>query len=150
MLKFRRISFSYERGRQVLLFLFCLFLAFVIWSVHKLSGDFSTYFNYRVHLKTVINGRDAEAVSENLMTLRIRAGGFYILKQKFTREWPSVFLNVDYRQLNRVPGNEGHYSLISTNLRENIREALGESIVMESVVSDTLLFVLTRENSYKE
>lgn len=149
MIKLRRISFSYERGRRVLLFLFCLFLAFVVWSVHKLSGNFSTYFNYRVVASTQINGKYAEAVSENLLTLKVRAGGFYILKQKFSKDLPSLSLSLDYRQLRSIPESTGQYSLNVRNCQEIIREAIGESIEIEAFASDTLLFVFTKESSRK-
>ncbi len=141
MLKLGKITLSYERGRRVLLFLFCLFLAFVIWSVHKLSGDFSTYQNYRVHLKTQIKGKEAEALSENPLTLKIRAGGFYLLKHKFTGDWPSLYIKTEYKHLKKIPGKTGYYSLSTSFSRENIREALGETIEIETIAIDSLLFV---------
>jgi len=124
-----------------LLFLFCLFLAFVIWSVHKLSGEFSTYQNFRVHLKTQIKGKDAEAISENPLTLKIRAGGFYLLKNKFSGDLPSLYMRTEYRHLKKVPGKTGYYSLSTSVSRENIREAIGETIEIETIAVDSLLFV---------
>jgi len=141
MFKLRKITLSYERGRRILLFLFCLFLAFVIWSVHKLSGEFSTYQNYRVYLKTQIKGKDVEALSENPLTLKIRAGGFYLLKHKFTGDLPSLYLKTEYKYLKKVPGKTGYYSLSTSVSREKIYEALGGSIEIETVAVDSLLFI---------
>jgi YbbR domain-containing protein len=95
----------------------------------------------------VQQGENSEAVSENLLVLKVRAGGFYILKQKFSGSWPELFVDVDSRLLKRVPGTDDRFSLVTGQAKENFREALGESITIESITVDSLFFTFSGHSS---
>jgi len=140
MIKLRKLRISYERGRQVLLFLFCLFLAFIIWSIHKLSGDYSIYLNYKVHVTTDLQGRDAEAFSSNLLTLKGRASGFYILQQRYIKGGESIYIQVDRRLFKRTPSAKDGYYLLSSGIRDKLSESFGENFEIEHFSVDTLFF----------
>jgi len=74
MIKLKKFSISYERGRQLLLFLFCLFLAFIIWSIHKLSEEYTVYLQYKVSVASDLASRAAEAHAGETLIVRGRSG----------------------------------------------------------------------------
>ncbi len=140
MIKLRKLKISYERGRQTLLFLFCLFLAFIIWSVHKLSGDYSIYLNYRVQVTTDIQGRASVAFSDNLLTLRGRGSGFHILQQRFLKEGEVVRLEIDKKLFKRVPSTKDGFVLLSSDIRDELSENFGDKFIIEYFTVDSLFF----------
>lgn len=145
MIKLGKLKISYERGRQVLLFLFCLFLAFIIWSIHKLSANYSTYLTYRVHVSTNIQGRASDAFSNNLLTLKGRSSGFYILKQRFLKGEGSIHVQVNGRLLKANPPGGDEYYILSSDIREKLGESFGGDLEIENFSVDTLFFNFPRQ-----
>ncbi len=132
-----------ERGRQILLFIFCLFLAFIIWHVHKLSDSYTHSFQFKVTAKS------AQPVSYQLesasnLVIRGRASGFYILQQRYSKKVPVINLNAQLRQMRIVREREERYYILPEEIKGLITESIGSKIQLESVVTDTLRFVIKR------
>ncbi|OFY42973.1 MAG: hypothetical protein A2X18_00580 [Bacteroidetes bacterium GWF2_40_14] len=149
MIKLRKLKISYERGRQVLLFLFCLFLAFIIWSIHKLSADYSTYLTYRVHVSTNLQGRASDAISNNLLTLKGRSSGFYILQQRYFKGEESIYIQVNRRLLKANPSDADGYYVLSSDVKDKLGESFGENLTIENFSVDTLFFNFPRQINKK-
>ncbi len=149
MIKLRKLRISYERGRQVLLFLFCLFLAFIIWSVHKLSADYSSYLTYRIHVSTNLQGRAAEAFSNNLLTLKGRASGFYIFQERYLKGRKSLSIQADMHLFKINPSVDDEYYLLSSDIRDKLNESFGENLKIEKFSVDTLFFNFPRQINRK-
>lgn len=149
MIKLGKLKISYDRGRQVFLFLFCLFLAFIIWSIHKFSADYSIYLNYRVHVITSLEGRASEASSSNLLTLKGRASGFYILQKRLLKDESSINIEVDRRLLKRSSSINDGYFILSTDIRDKLSESLEEDFQIEHISVDTLFFKFPRQINRK-
>ncbi len=148
MIKLRKLKISYERGRQVLLFLFCLFLAFIIWSIHKLSADYSTYLTYRVHVSANLQGRASDALSNNLLTLKGRSSGFYILQHRYLKGEESVYIQVN-RRLLKASSSSDEYFLLTSDIRDKLGESFGENLTIENFSVDTLFFNFPRQINKK-
>ncbi|MFA5850639.1 MAG: hypothetical protein WC833_12260 [Bacteroidales bacterium] len=149
MIKLRKLKISYERGRQVLLFLFCLFLAFIIWSIHKLSADYSAYLTYRVHISTNLQGRASDALSNNLLTIKGRSSGFYILQQRYLKGDESIYIQVNRRLLKANSSSSDEYFLLSSDIRDKLGESFGENLAIENFSVDTLFFNFPRQVNKK-
>lgn len=141
MIKLRKISISYERGRQLLLFLFCLFLAFIIWSIHKLSEEYTVYLNYKVSVASDLSARATEAHAEETLIVRGKSTGFYILQHRYSGEQSIVKLNVERRLFRRSRSAEDGFYLLTSEIRDKIILYLGENVNIESFATDTLNFV---------
>ncbi|MHC1778895.1 MAG: hypothetical protein AB9922_01500 [Bacteroidales bacterium] len=131
---------SYERGRRLLQFLFCLFLAFVIWSVHKLSDNYSYFFQFGVLAKSSLGGKEPEALSENKLSIRARTSGFYILQYKFGKADPFITISPENRVFRKVRGEAGSYYVLTSEVRDLIGTATGDKILIENLNTDTLFF----------
>ena len=138
--------FSYKGGRQLLLFVFCLFLASFVWVVHKMSGEFSHVFQYKIQASTNIAGRKSLSVSENEITLRAKSSGFYILQQRYSPKKGVLNLEINSRLFSKLPEEEIFY-LMTSDIRESITEGLSEKISVEYVATDTLKFLFPVETS---
>ena len=147
MLKLKRKIFSYERGRQLLLFVVCLFLASFVWTIHKMSGDFNHIFQYKIYAKTNIAGRKSVSLSENEITLRARASGFYILQQKYSKKRGGLNLELNGRLFGKLSDDSDIFYIATSSIREAITEGLGEKIVVEYVAADTIRFIFPIEMS---
>ena len=147
MIKLKRATISYKGGRQFLFFLFCLFLASLIWTIHKMSGDFNHVLQYKIYTKTNIVGRKSTSLSENEITLRARASGFYILQQKFSRKKSVLNIELNSRFFGKLPGSDDIFFVVTSDIREAIAEGLSEKVTVEYVATDTLRFVLPAETS---
>jgi hypothetical protein len=146
MLKRRKIGISYERGRQVLLFLFCLFLAFVLWAIRNLSDYYSVNLNYSVHVVTQKRGHSAEAFSDNKLSVTGRASGFYILQNRLGIQGNLINLSVPGRLLKPVPGTEDKFFFVVSEVSDIITDALSGHVEIESFSSDTLYLTLPRQS----
>lgn len=140
MLKLNSSIISYERGRRLLQLLFCLFLAFVIWSVHNLSDDYSHLFQYTVVAKSSMSGKLEDSQSINKLTLRARASGFYILKHRYNRVDASLVLSPDNKLFKKIAGKKDSYYLLTSDIRAHISEATADKLQVEYLSTDTLFF----------
>ena len=147
MTSYLRGLILFKRGRQILLFLFCLFLAFIIWSVHNLSENYSYYFLFKINVNSNIPGRESRSISNNRLALRGRSSGFYILKHKFYKSSNSLTLNLESNLFNEY-GNDIFY-IIPGNIKEEVIKSFGDKIAFDFFGTDTLFFNF-KEVSYKE
>ena len=140
MIKLRIFNISYERGRQILLFLFCLFLAFVIWSIHKLSESYTVYLQYKVTASAGLEGRSGEADSENYLIVRGKATWFYILQHRYSGTINKIYISPERREIRRRAGvTDGFYVLVK-DVNDRLIQSFGNTLFVESFATDTLFY----------
>jgi hypothetical protein len=142
MFKFKRPVISNERGRRLLQFLFCLFLAFIIWSLHKLSDNYSYFFQYKIVAKNSLKGRYPEPLSQNTLSFRGRASGFYILQHKFNRNTPLLTISPENRLFRKTGNQNDQFYILTQEIKDYIIEATGDKLQLEYIGSDTLFFLM--------
>lgn len=147
MLRPWRIKFSYERGRQILLFLFCLFLAFIIWSVHRLSENYSVFLEYRVNVSTNIPGRSESSLSDNTLIIKARTSGFYIIQQRLTGSAAIINIKPDGKLFKKRIGKKDGFYILIQDIRQKVNEYFGEALSIEGFNTDTLNFAFALQTS---
>lgn len=140
MIKLGRQLFTYERGRRVLLFIFCLFLAFIIWSVHKLSEEYNYFFQYNIILRADTHESSQVNTSINKLTLRGRSSGFYIVRHRFVKDGATISIAPDLKLLRKSEARDNQYYLLISDIRDLITESVGDKVVAEYFSSDTIKF----------
>ena len=140
MFKNGKNIFNLERGRQIFLFLFCLFLAFVIWTVHKLSDQYSQFFQYRVYANVSVKGRATESESINKLIIRGRASGFYILQHRLSNGGGVLSLSIENSFLKKVPGKKNLFFLLTSDIRDVLVESVEDKLIIDYLSADTLFF----------
>ncbi|MFA6770094.1 MAG: YbbR-like domain-containing protein [Bacteroidales bacterium] len=140
MFKNGKNIFSLERGRQIFLFLFCLFLAFIIWTVHKLSDQYSHFFQYRVYANVSLKGRATDSESSNRLIIRGRASGFYILQHRFSKGGSVVVFSPEKSSFKKVTGEKDLFYLLTSDIRDIIVESVEDKLIVDYLSADTLFF----------
>ncbi len=140
MVKNGKKFFNLERGRQLFLFLVCLFLAFVIWTVHKLSDQYSHFFQYRVYANVSIKGRATDSESMNKLIIRGRASGFYIIQHRLSKGGSSVSFSPEKVFFKKVRGKKDLYYLLTSDIKDIIVESVEDKLIVDYLSADTLFF----------
>lgn len=127
-------------------FAIALVLAFLFWLLHSLTFDYTSYLQYRVRIHTDIEGYESSALSNEVLILRGRGSGFYILKNRsYKRDFPEIEINLTGKRLTRVKGEEGLFSVKVSDLAEKIDESV-EGISVDFIETERLTFNLEKQS----
>ncbi len=136
---------SKEKDRKEwLLLLLSILLAFIIWLLHSLSLEYSVFFEYNVVLSSSLESRARSAGSEDVLIVRGRSEGYYILRQRIGRR---KVLRVSAPASALVYRGGDTFSVSCESIKSNIVEALGGNVDLEFIVSDSLDFAFPRISS---
>ncbi len=128
-------------GRNWIILVFSLLLAFFMWSIMKLSASYSSYVRYRIEVTTEIPGRKHSAQSEDMLVIGAKSTGFNIIQNLQGKESITLLIeDVDHKHFHKCSQDGDMYYLLPDNIRQKIQDALGADIKVESLATDTLLF----------
>lgn len=125
-------------GRNWVILVFSLLLAFFMWSIMKLSGNYSSYIRYNVEVTANIEGRKNSATSTDVLMIGAKSSGFKVLQND--KDATLLLEDVDSRQFYKYGEQGDMFYLIPANITQRIQDALGADIKVESVATDTLFF----------
>ena len=137
---------GWKDRKEWLLLLLSLLLAFIVWMIHSLSLRYSVFIEYDVVLESSLQGRSRTSVSEDVLIIRGRSDGYYILKQRIGKR-KTLRVKVAPESLRYRNGDT--YYVVSEDVKSNIVESLGGNVDLEFIVTDTLDFVFPRMMSRK-
>lgn len=130
--------------KEWLLLLLSLLLAFIVWLIHSLSLQYSVFLEYSVTLSTSIEGRSRTATSDDILIIRGRSEGYYILRQRIGRR---KNLTVTVLPSNVVHKDGDTFSVNCETVKGNIVEALGGNVNLEFIVTESMDFNLPEVTS---
>ena len=116
---------GWKDRKEWLMLLLSLLLAFIVWLIHSLSLQYS-------------------AVSKDVLIVRGKSDGYYILKQRIGRR-KTLQVSASQDNLRHRDGDE--FYVLSESIKSNIVEALGGSVDLEFIVTDSLDFTFPRITS---
>lgn len=141
--------FSTRRGEWII-FIFSLLLAFFMWSIQRFSQKYTTYVNYQIVVEAPLSGRAQSNISKDLLLVKGRCSGFYVLKQYFTsNNNPRLKIELNSNQLYRLDANSDLFYVRSSQISSKIQDAIGQDFECEGFITDTLFFSIPIE-SYKK
>jgi hypothetical protein len=149
MAKLWKSGFSYERGRQFLLFLFCLFLALIIWTLHKLSLEQTVYLQYKLHIHTNLPGREADAFSVEPLVVKGEATGFYALGKKYKSGPEEITVFINSKILKKSDKSDELFFLRSGEINNEVADVLSGNVRNVQITNDTLKFEFQRRSTRK-
>ena len=128
-------------GRNWIILVFSLLLAFFMWSIMKLSASYSSYVRYRIEASTNIPGRSNTAVSTDVLVIGAKSTGFHILQNLKGAQGNALLLDdVDVKHFHKYREDGDLFYLLPDNIRQKIQDALGADVKVESLATDTLFF----------
>ncbi len=128
-------------GRNWIILVFSLLLAFFMWSIMKLSASYSSYVRYRIEASTNIPGRSNTAVSTDVLVIGAKSTGFHIIQNLQGAQGNALLLDdVDVKHFHKYREDGDLFYLLPDNIRQKIQDALGADVKVESLATDTLFF----------
>ena len=130
-------------GRDWVVFLLALLLAFSIWLIHNLALKYNDYMSVPVVASCSIPGHSSVSADKVEVTARCRATGYKVIKS-YLKKGRSV--EVQFRPSD-VRYKEGDiYYVLPSDLKDYSHLIFGPEITVEHFVSDTLFFRFPFEN----
>ncbi len=129
---------SKSRKEWSLLFL-SLLLAFIVWLMHVLSLQYSVLLEYKMDLSSSLEGRARSSVSEDVLIVRGKADGYYILQHRVGRN-DAINVTADAAQIHKAEGDNDRFYVNCEQIKGNIIDAIGSSVELEFVVTDSMSF----------
>ena len=139
-LPFNRYGSLMGGGRNWIILVFSLLLAFFMWSIMKLSGNYSSHIKYRLEVTTNIEGRSNVAISDDPLVIGAKATGFKILQNNGDEGTILRIEGVDAKHLRKYGDDDNTYYMFPDDIRQAIQDALGTDIKVETLATDTLFF----------
>lgn len=128
-------------GRNWIILVFSLLLAFFMWSIMKLSATYSSYVRYRIEASTNIPGRSNTAVSTDVLVIGAKSTGFHIIQNLQGAQGNALLLDeIDAKHFHKYREDGDLFYLLPDNIRQKIQDALGADVKVESLATDTLFF----------
>ena len=133
-------------GRDWVVILPALLLAFSIWLIHNLSLNYNDFFNVSVVAQCNIPGHAVESANKCEVTARCRATGYKLIRAHLGKRRAH---EVAFR-----PSDLTHYEgdvfyMTSDHLQEYSHLIFGPGVSVEYFLSDTLFFRFPYENCKK-
>ncbi len=126
-------------NRKALAFLICLLLASITWGINKLTKEYSYDLPYSVCVYSS-TGSTTPLCATNILYIRVTAKGFYIMQHMHS----PAELNVDIKKTKFSrsvdENNVVEYTLPTRLLQNSIKEAIGDAVRMEMIITETLSF----------
>jgi YbbR domain-containing protein len=138
-----------KAGKDWSIMIISLLLATFMWCVQNFAKGYSTYFSYKVTLKTYMPGRTQKAVSKDVMVVRGKSSGYYILQKRYTNKSDEIEISLDPKMIKMMSGSPNEFYVRCDNIKDKIQEVLGNDFQIEWFTSDTLRFLFPRQYNKK-
>ncbi len=136
---------SKSRKEWYLLFL-SLLLAFIVWLVHVLSLPYSVLLEYRVNLISSLEGRARSSLSEDVLIIRAKSEGFYILQHRISKK-EAVSVTVDAAHIHKSEGDNDRFHVNCEQIKGSIIDAIGSDVELEFIVTESMNFEFPKMTS---
>ena len=131
-------------GKEWAVFLLSLFLACAVWFIHSMSLRYTVPVKFRVSIVTDLEGYAPEAVSGDVLVAGVTGTGFTIVGLRHSASSVrGVNLKVSGSKLTAVAGQPNLFEASPRELGEELYQALGAKVTINSYDTDRLTFKLT-------
>ena len=134
------------KGRDWVVLLLALLLAFSIWLIHNLALNYNDFFNVSVVAQCNIPGHAAESSNKCEVTARCRATGYKLIRAHIGKRKAH---QVAFRTSDMIHYNDDIFYITSGRLQEYSHLIFGPGVSVDYYLSDTLFFRFPYENFKK-
>jgi len=132
------------------IFLISLLVACLVWVLHALSLNYSTYLQCKVTVTTNIEGYSNTATANEILLVRGKTSGYLVILTKGFKGDPiHLPLMVEPNHFSHCSDSSDIFSVPVSVIREKIVETLGEHLTIEYIKNDSLTFNFSREEYRK-
>ena len=131
-------------GSEWVVLLLSLILACSVWFVHGMSLKYVVPMKFRVTVETDLEGYAGESASDDVLVVRATGTGFSIVGlRRSANVARNLRLTVPGAKLHPVAGQPNLFEVYTRDLSEELYQALGSNITINSFDTERLTFKLT-------
>lgn len=127
-------------NRKVLILILCLMISTIAWLINKLTKDYTYDLPYKVCIYSSSNNIN-EMCAKETMYVKVLVNGFYIMQHRMSSVKE---LKIDIKKLrlsqNVDENNMIEYSLPTALIQNAVKEAIGDVVRVEAIVTEELFF----------
>ena len=138
-----RRLFTRKGERQFLVFFFCIGIALLLWLLHKLSMEYTTYFRYEVSVISDMPGYASTSQTEKTILAKGKASGFYILKHQWGTV-PQLSLYIPEKDIRPSGNHDGDFAIAASILSGPLEEKLSGDLNLENLLGDSVYVSFTK------
>jgi hypothetical protein len=132
-------------NRDVVVFIFFLFLSFVFWYLNSLSKEIEAGFRFPVKYVNLPRERFITEEPSARLNLYLKGPGYSILKLKVSGTRTPVTIDISKVSYRRVHGSKTpDYYIITSGLAKSLSVQLRSGCEITSIKPDTLFFTLEK------
>ena len=135
------------RGREWIVFVLSILLAFLVWFLVNLSQQYTGVISVPVVAQCNIDGYGTESSNTVLVSARCRTEGFRLVREFSRRDRQPVKVKFNKSDLRRTA--PGVFCVIGGAKNSYINQFFGEDAQLEAFITDTLRFIFPVENHKK-
>jgi len=135
------------KGREWIVFVLSVALAFLVWFLVNMSQQYSGTISVPVVAQCNIEGHGPESSNTVLVSARCRTEGFRLVREYSRRERKVVKVKFNKADLRRTGADV--YSVIGGAKNSYVDQFFGEDAQVEAFITDTLSFIFPVENHKK-
>ena len=134
------------KGRDWVVFLLALLLAFSIWLIHNLSLNYHEMFRVLISAESSIPEHAQVSANRCEVSARCKATGYKLIRAKISSRKTN---KVVFRPSDLIHYEDDIYYITSSHLLEYSNQIFGQGVSVDFFLTDTLFFRFPQENSRK-
>lgn len=127
-------------NREILVFVFFLFLSSLFWYLNELGKDLEASINYPVRYINPPKDRILTGDLPDRIGLVLQGPGYSILKMKLSGSRAPVVVDLSKVNPKRIAGKTPKYFLVSLDLADSFTRQLRSDFIITAIKPDTLYF----------
>jgi hypothetical protein len=127
-------------NREVLIFIFFLFLSSLFWYLNELGKDVDTAIQYPVRYINPPKGRVLTGDLPDRITMELQGPGYSILKMKLSGSRAPVVVDFSKMTLRRLSGKQSSYYIVSSSMIESFSKQLHADFNISLIKPDTIFY----------
>jgi hypothetical protein len=128
---------------RLVIFVFFLSVATILWYLNKLSYEYSTEISFPLKFENLPKGKVAVGEVPSSITLGVKAFGYTLLRYQIGSALMPININLNQVVLIPVSGSDSKYFILTARARNNIANQLKGDLMLERVMPDSLFFEFT-------
>jgi hypothetical protein len=126
-------------NKNVVIFAFFLFLAFIFWYLNSLGKEIETDIRYSVRFINPPKGRVIPGNLQLKLMLEVRGQGYSLLRHKIGVDKSSLVVDLSKTPCRRIPDSDPPvYYLLSGSLVSNFKKQIGNGFQLLAVKPDSV------------
>jgi hypothetical protein len=132
-------------NRDVVVFIFFLFLSFGFWYLNSLGKEAEAGIRYPVVYSNLPKEKVITDESSQKLNIFLKGPGYSILKLKFSGNKSPVIIDISKVNYIRVPGSKSlNYFIVTSTLTKSLTVQLRSGCEITSIKPDTLFFTVDK------